>query len=242
MIYAATRVGKNHSVSEDAVLIGTEILRDTETVMEYPETGFVCIADGVGGNSRGDQASQLVLEGLLSLDLTTVSLDTGLHKVNEDLIQKAKETGLSDMAATLTGICHSERDCQLLHIGNTRAYIKQGNYLKQLTSDHTTYNWLKSTGQIEAAEGCNKSEITNCFGGGDPALLSKLVITDIASFSMMVLTSDGIHDHVDIDDLEDIICGDIPRGEICSRIIEKAVADGSEDDMTVVIICPAEEM
>lgn len=242
MIYAATHIGKNHFTSEDAVLVGSEILRNTEAVIEYPKAGFICIADGVGGNGGGDQASQLVLEELLLLDRKTVSMQEGLHGINEDLIQKAKDAGLPDMATTLTGLYLSDDGCQLLHVGNTRAYIKQGKYLKQITSDHTTYNWLKSTGQTEAAEACNKSEITNCFGGRDPLLLSKLVITDIAPFSMMILTSDGIHDHVDIDDLENIICGEVPMEEKCSRIMDKAIEGGSEDDMTIVIIFPSEEL
>lgn len=242
MIYAATHIGKNHSTSEDGVLVGSEILRDTDAVIAYPEVGFICIADGVGENGGGDQASQFVLESLLLLGPKALGLQEGLYRINEELVEKAKEMGLSDMATTLTGLYLSDDGCQLLHVGNTRAYIKQGKYLKQLTSDHTTYNWLKSTGQAAAAEACNKSEITNCFGGGDPVLLSKLVITDITLFSMMVLTSDGIHDHVGIDDLEDVICGDMPTDEKCSQIIEKAIEGGSEDDMTIVLICPTEEM
>ncbi len=124
------------------------------------------------------------------------------------------------------------------YIGNTRAYIKQGKYLKQITSDHTTYNWLRSSGQSEAAEKSNKSEITNCFGGKNPSLLSKLYIADCQEFSLALLTSDGIHEYLDLDTLESIISGEGSLEAKCEEIIRSAVDAGSEDDLSVVVICP----
>ena len=54
----------------------------------------------------------------------------------------------------------------MIHCGNSRIYSLQGNFLKQVTEDQTTYQWLMATGNIEAAEHCNKSEIRGAFGGG----------------------------------------------------------------------------
>ena len=51
----------------------------------------------------------------------------------------------------------------------------------------------------------------------------------------MLFTSDGIHEYVDIDNLETIINGDISEEDKCKQIVELAVANGSEDDLTVVI-------
>jgi serine/threonine protein phosphatase PrpC len=157
------------------------------------------------------------------------------------LISCALDEGIaSDMATTLTGILVANDGYRIVHIGNTRAYIKQGKYLKQITSDHTTFNWLMSSGQIEAAEHCNKSEITNCFGGKNPALLSKLYIADCQQFSLALLTSDGVHDYVDLDTLEEILAGEGSYDDKCEEIISRAKHAGSEDDLSVVIICPLE--
>lgn len=207
MIYVASRIGLHHEVSEDSILIGSHVLTDTAEVLCMPKSGFVCVADGVGGNQGGAQASQYVLEALAEAENTNVeSLRELLVKTNNTLIKKAKEDEVaSRMATTLTGIFVQEGAFHLIHVGNTRAFVKQGRYFKQITSDHTTYNWLKSIGQIEAAEACNKNEITNCLGGADPALLSKLVVSDIPPFSLMVLTSDGVHEYVDLDTLENIL-------------------------------------
>ena len=94
---------------------------------------------------------------------------------------------------------------------------------------------------MEAAENCNKSEITNCFGGADNRLLSKLVVSELAPFSVLLLTSDGVHDHVDLDTLEDILNGKGDYLTKCEMMIAAAVNNGSEDDMTVVIAIPSGE-
>ncbi len=242
MIYVATCSGKNHTISEDAVLVGQELLSETSDNLPFPLKGFVCVADGVGGNHGGAQASHFVLEALVEAnDIQPDALKECLEKINDRLIACAKEDPeAASMATTLTGVFADDGAFYLFHIGNTRAFVKQGNYLKQITSDHTTYNWLKSAGQIEAAEVCNKNEITNCFGGGDSNLLSKLYISEIQPFSLMVLTSDGVHEHIDIDTLEDMLCREGPYDEKCQEILSKAIENGSEDDLSIVILCPEE--
>ncbi len=239
MVYLSSRAGKRHQQSEDAVLVGSDFLNDTTKELQLPASGFVCVADGVGGNAGGAQASKFVLCAAAEYDPCKKDQDlrSFLISVNEDLIQYAAQDGQSaNMATTLTGFLFSDTAITLLHVGNTRAYIKQGKYLKQITSDHTTYNWLVSNGQLEAAEQCNRSEITSCFGGGRSELLSKLFIAEYPAFSVALLTSDGIHDFVNIDTLEDILNNDEPYPNKCESIITQAIASGSEDDLTVVII------
>ena len=48
MIYLATQKGINKVESEDAVLIGTQVICDTVGEYAIPQTGFICVADGVG--------------------------------------------------------------------------------------------------------------------------------------------------------------------------------------------------
>ena len=100
---------------------------------------------------------------------------------------------------------------------------------------------MLSSGQVEAAQNCNKSEITNCFGGNNPALLSKLLVTECQQFSLALLTSDGVHEYVDLDFLEAIITGEGSLRDKCEEIFQRAINAGSEDDISVVIICPSEE-
>ena len=242
MIYIVTHAGIGKDVSEDTVLVGNQLYSDVTDTAEIPEDGFICVADGVGGNNAGEEASSFVLQALSECKWED---DDALHKrltdIHRQLIEKSKEDGrLSRMATTLSGLCVRNGEMKLIHIGNTRVYAMQGHYLKQLTPDHTVYRWLQSLGRVEEAEACNKNEITNCFGGGDEKLIEKLLIVPVNSVNLLLITSDGIHEYVSIDDLEDILNSDIPDDEKCSAIQEAAQLAGSTDDMTAVLICVQE--
>ena len=82
MIYVSTHAGKQHSISEDAVLIGSEVLTEASDTLPMPECGFICVADGVGGNRGGDQASQYVL-GELSKYQETADVNLELVFISE---------------------------------------------------------------------------------------------------------------------------------------------------------------
>ena len=239
MIYVATKCGKSHSASEDTALVGTEIFVNTNATVPFPQLGFICVADGVGGNCGGAKASSYICTALAEAEgLHPDMLQHYLCEENEALIQLSnKASEYSNMATTLSGVYVVDDEMFLFHVGNSRVYAKQGNYLKQLTSDHTTYNWLLSTGNAEAALVCNKSEITNCFGGGNASLISKLTVARCNNFSSLLLTSDGIHDYVDIDHLESILNGDAAGEEKCMQILSLAQAAGSKDDLTVILAC-----
>ena len=51
----------------------------------------------------------------------------------------------------------------------------------------------------------------------------------------ILLSSDGIHEYVSTDELEDFILGDINK-ETMQKIADKARDNGSEDDKTIVVI------
>lgn len=238
MIYAMTHCGKSHEVSEDSVVVGKHVITDDCAEFDIPETGFVCIADGVGGNNGGAQASSFICEMLANEDsCCEETLKSKLIAVNDALITLASNTdSLKMMASTLSGVFIKNNNYYLIHVGNTRAYLKQGRYLKQITTDHTTYNWLMSSMQYSAAQNCNKNEISNCFGGANAALLDRLYILALPEFSVMLLTSDGVHDYVQIDTLEEILDNNCLPHEKCRKIIQQALNEGSSDDMSVVLI------
>ena len=121
MIYVSTHAGKRHSISEDAVLVGSHVLKETFEVLPMPACGFICVADGVGGNCGGDRASQFVLGELSKYrDIVDGDLAECLKEINEDLIvTAASDRFAADMATTLTGFYINNGQLKLIHVGNT---------------------------------------------------------------------------------------------------------------------------
>ena len=115
MIYVATHAGKGHAESEDAVLVGKNVLSETAGTFPVPRRGFVCVADGVGGNRGGAQAARFVLRALANREESGgAALKPFLEEVNDALLAAAQREGdAPDMATTLTGLYFADSGWKL---------------------------------------------------------------------------------------------------------------------------------
>lgn len=235
-IYAFLEKGIGKSVSEDTILVGSEIIKEGYFFTEnLPHC--VGVADGVGGNAGGREASEFVISKMV--DVPSDDLYSFAKEMNNQLITYASTiSGKETMATTFSGLFFANDSCKaILHVGNTRVYAIRGMYLKQLTKDHTTVEWLKDRGQFEAAENVPGNEITACFGSGNNARLKQLSVIELdRPYSGYILTSDGIHDYLDDEELEDFLVeGDFTESAF-REIIEHAKANGSADDKSIILI------
>lgn len=235
-IIAITQKAPNKHENEDRIIVGKSIVAEGNFVTEITD-GCIAIADGVGGHNAGYVASHFVANNLAMSKNITVEL---LEHINAELLELAKSKDeYRGMATTLSGIELSQEHIRLFSVGNTRIYtIQSGKYLKQLTTDDTTLNYLLTTRQLKQEEADSfdrKNEITACFGGG-AIDLCKIKLNVIEQLSSPVLmTSDGIHDHISIDQMEDIIseCG--ISSATCEKMIEAARNSGSTDDISILL-------
>lgn len=253
------KIGVNKKECEDHALIYTKgntplIENNTQGSVEITLPAIVAVADGVGGTPGGFDASKFVLTEISKLDFEEIfdsnieenellkSLKNKFLKINDDLITYASEiSGKTKMATTLSCAMISENKIITVHCGNTRIYSKNSMYLKQLTTDHTTYQNFMNQGLIDAAENCNKCEITSCFGGGDARFVAWIRFENVKLNDKLpkslILTSDGIHEFVDENDFEDILNEkDIDTLQKTENLIQNALKHDSHDDKTIIII------
>lgn len=240
-VFVKQGYGKN--VCEDASLCNTRIFRNEMASVEDKGLRCIAVADGVGGQAGGELACQYMLQRLHATDfgdMTETDLRQLMKSYNRELLQYASENpGKEKMATTLTCIVSAKNGFCLLHGGNTRLYGMQGKYLKQLTHDQTSWQRLMDIGQYDAAQQCNKSEIYGCFGGGNSQYAEKLVIEQFPENIFpytLVMTSDGVHDFVDIDFMEETLMHAQSDEQAAQKIAEKARQNGSIDDQTIVIV------
>lgn len=235
-IIAITQKGPNKDENEDRIIVGKSIVEEGNFVTEITD-GCLAIADGVGGHNAGYVASHFVANSLTMSKNITVEL---LASINAELLELAKSREeYQGMATTLAGIELSQEQIRLFSIGNTRIYsLQSGKYLKQLTADDTTLNYLLATGQLkqeEAESFDRKNEITACFGGGTIDLF-KIKLNVIKPLnSPFFITSDGIHDHISIDQMEDIIAEYGLSSASCEKMIVAARNSGSTDDISILL-------
>lgn len=239
-IYVKTGFGKKKC--EDTAVLNETLFDSYLTSVEIENIECIGIGDGVGGNAGGRIASRYIAHEIGKFDFKNMEENEIKHvvnKINNNLINYASMLACQEeMATTFTGLIAGKNGYYLIHAGNTRMYIMQGSYLKQLTNDHTTHTYLMKCGYHEAAERCNKSEINCCFGGGNPDYANRLKIKKIFDSDLpntFIFTSDGIHDFVDISDIEDLLDQSKSDEEASQKIIKKATQNGSKDDKTIII-------
>lgn len=235
-IIAITRKGPSKVENEDRIVIGKNLLAEGNVQATF-SSGIVAVADGVGGNNAGAVASHFVAQNLTSIDEASQEV---FARINSDLLQLSETcANYSNMATTLSGICVSGSKTILFSVGNTRVYLLQGGkYLKQLTNDDTTLNYLLATGHLAAEDAesfSRKNEITACFGGGAAHLL-KIKCNPVDSLTApFMMTSDGIHDYVSVDQMEDIISEYGLSFNTCEALAAAARAGGSHDDISIIL-------
>ena len=235
-VFSYMEKGSGKSVSEDTILVGDGILKEGFYTMDGVFS-CVAVADGVGGNAGGRDASEYVASCFRKF--WEDDLISAARKINEELISYARKIPLKEnMATTFSGVFfYNSLPYKILHIGNCRVSAIQGAYLKQLTTDHTTVEWLRSRGMYEAAECAPGNEITACFGSGDSARLQQLTMLEIdRNFIGYLLTSDGIHDYLEIEDMEDFLDAKDYSEDAFIALAKKAADNGSTDDKSIVLI------
>lgn len=239
----SVEIGSGKTECEDTAIFNGTIINNQIVCIDDNALRCIGVADGVGGNPGGRIASRYIAHQFCQTDFTNMvecEIQQFVDKVNAELINHAGTIpGKTEMATTLTCVVATDDGYYLVHAGNTRLYVMQGSYLKQLTTDHTTYNWLMDCGQYEAAEQCNRSEINCCLGGGNTQYANRLVIEKLFDDGFpdtLVLTSDGIHEFVDIDSIEDALVASKSDSDVAKMITTKARQNGSTDDKTIIIV------
>ncbi|WP_298586153.1 PP2C family serine/threonine-protein phosphatase [uncultured Megasphaera sp.] len=239
-VYWSTIKGTDKAGSEDRVLVGQRISFE-ETSQAVIDHGFVAVADGVGGNYGGADAASFVCQSVSNIDEPSKIL---FQRINHLLIEKSSSNYAYNMATTFSGIymAPDKADLIVFHVGNTRIYaIQAGKYLRQITEDDTVVQHLIKTGKLTEEEAENysaRNEITACFGGGKETLLQmdEIHLRDKVP-KQLLLTSDGIHEYLSIDEMETILAGvDDDKIKLVKTMVEQAIVNGSQDDCTAIFV------
>ena len=235
-VFAYMEHGENKVCSEDTMVASGQVCKDG--YFSFNASGnCVAVADGVGGNAGGQEASEFVTS-MLKAGIVGDAKEAALQ-INEELISYAKTIpGKEQMATTLTALLfNKEKPAYVLHVGNTRLSAIQGEYLKRITRDHTTVEFLRSRGDFDAAENAPQSEITSCFGAGNMATISQLQVYEIdKNYAGFVITSDGLHDYLDEEVIEDFIARGIFSEDAFKSLVQQARDNGSQDDISVIVV------
>ena len=187
-----THRGNHRATNEDAIL-------------DQPERGLWAVADGMGGHSAGDVASQTICSALGQLplgdDLATRvdQVEDRLLEVNEALRLYAQEQVNADGApltvgSTVVSLLVDGDVGVALWAGDSRLYRCRNGRLRQVTRDHNPVSDLLDSGGVTEAEAlaADTNVVTRAVGG-QFGLTLDVAVFDLRPGDLLLLCSDGLY-------------------------------------------------
>jgi serine/threonine protein phosphatase PrpC len=260
-----SHTGKVRASNEDHFFV-TRIGRYLETLLtslppgEVPEraeeAGYAMIvADGLGGHAGGELAARMAISGLVKLILAmpdwifrldeSVAADATRRSkrrfryLNELLIEHgSRDPDLHGMGTTLTAARNLSPDLQIVHVGDSRAYLLRETRLHRLTRDHTYLQLLLDSKQLSPEEAVNfgpRHVLVNALGGNSEDVEVDVDQLELMSGDRILLCSDGLTDLLDDDAIRLALLECRPSAEACQRLVDLALERGGRDNVTVVV-------
>jgi len=203
------------------------------------------IADGVGGQDRGEVASQLAVETALRMFRESKE-NIPPRNVLWDLVNAANlavyDKGMDHrengrMATTLIVSVFRNTEVTIGHVGDSRTYLVQGGKTQQITADHTYAAMQQKLGLIstqEAAHSEMRSMLMRSIGR-EPTVQVDLYSVRVNQGDYIVQCTDGVHQFMTEEEICEIVTH-APPDEACKQLLALAEKRGTEDNLTVQVV------
>ena len=204
----------------------------------------VAVSDGMGGHRAGETASRLAVEALdRALQSSESEWEATLMNAFREANQAVHDLAQSDdamygMGCTLVAALCDEIRFVAANVGDSRLYYFDGKELRQITHDHSFVAELVRRGIItreEAKTHPRRNLITRAIGTEDH-VSADIFCCDWNRGDMLLLCSDGLCGVLDDAETAAFLRNSIDLDATCASLISRALALGSRDNITVVLV------
>ncbi len=260
-VHGLTHPGKVRTRNEDHFLlasihkrlrvISTSVPLEHVSAYEDRLAFLAMVADGVGGLSRGDEASATALEAAMRYvaessdcyyraepgsDRFEQELVAAAMRAHEAVRAKAEAAGGRGMATTLTLYLGVWPHYYLLQVGDSRCYVFRDGQLTQLSRDQTVAQDLVDQGVLSPAEAPRTrfSHVLSSAIGADEAapVVSRL---QQAWGVANLICSDGLTKHVSDARIAEVLGSMTSSKQAAEQLLQDALDDGGTDNITIIV-------
>ena len=238
-VSAYTETGRVRAINEDSFLATDPMF---------------FVADGMGGHSFGDRASQAAIAALAARvpgasDPTPDDVREAVASANTAVrdLSAPEDIGQARAGTTLTGVARVTTDTgthwMVVNVGDSRVYTWDGRFLEQLTVDHSAVQELLDTGAITPEQALRHPErnvITRALGADDVVEPDVWVLPAHASQTFLIC-SDGLTKELSDEMIASILAGDVvfgdePEDSPARQLVEAADVAGGHDNITAIVL------
>ncbi|MCF6281089.1 MAG: Stp1/IreP family PP2C-type Ser/Thr phosphatase [Candidatus Polarisedimenticolaceae bacterium] len=212
--------------------------------MEWPEIGLWVVADGMGGHSSGDLASNMIIDHISHLllpeklsDIIDLLEDT-LEEVNQQLLQTAQQRGgNTTIGSTVVVMLVYNNLALLLWVGDSRAYLFREGQLTRLTQDHTQVEELIEQGLLlrEDAEKHPSANIITRAVGATEDFFVDITSYEIREGDIFLLCSDGLDKEVNEQEISELLGKTGSAKQLAQSLLDLTLERGARDNVTITL-------
>ena len=203
------------------------------------------VADGVGGASKGERASQYAAQKVLYEYYRYPEMDLGerlrqaFRLAGNEIYHYAEESErFMQMATTMVAAVIRGDTLTIANVGDSRAYLIRDGLIQQITRDHSFVGEMVRDNQMSEAEARrsrNKNRITRSLGGELNVKVD--VFSDIAlqPGDKILLCSDGLTRYTTSQNLQELTDLGEPE-EIVQRLVDFANRSGGVDNISALLV------
>ena len=211
------------------------------------------VADGVGGGPEGDRASEGAITALLGYVSETVGcfnsysaskehelfekLEATVRGVHEKLIAEHSGKRGHAPATTLTMVLLIWPRAYLIHVGDSRAYVRRAGRVQQLTRDQTIGEYMMNIGawtEEQAAKARPADTLSSAIGGSELEPVVGLV--DLEPGDGLMLCTDGVTKHLSNERIASVLGGSGSAESMGKQLLDDALAEGGTDNIAVIVV------
>lgn len=222
-----TDVGRVRHINEDAFL-------------DSAEQRLWVVADGMGGQSRGDYASSAVVAQLgafprqKSVLANLQDMESRLQVAHE----KCQTAFRKHRPGTTVVAMHAHGSyCFLLWAGDSRVYRLREQQLEQLTRDHSQAQEKFARGEIteEELENHHSAHVLTRSVGAHKNLRLDMEYSPVQAGDRYLLCSDGLSGPLEFEDIRAALGQGSPE-QACQSLVDVALKKGGPDNITAVVV------
>lgn len=256
--------GRQRTTNADHYLI-VRLGRHQETVAtslpdgvvppRFDEYGYgMVVADGVGADGS-ELASRLAISTLAELVLRFGRWNVRVNEsIAREIVQRAERfyrqvgqrvtreatqhPSLAGMGTTLTAFFSAGRECFVVHVGHSRAYLYRNGLLARLTRDQTVAQRVAETGRAaptELAAHDLRHILTDAIGGHGGEAHVEIENYPLLDGDTVLLCTNGLTDAVSEERIAELLQRQATPMEQCRTLVDLALEHGGPDNVTALV-------
>ena len=213
-------------------------------------TVLAVVCDGMGGARSGNIASKLAIDvfvdevvrsykSSLSQEQLGQLLQGAVKLANFTVYDQARQfEDFAGMGTTLVAALLSGKNATIVNVGDSRCYHITRSDIRRVTVDHSVVQMMVDRGELTAEEARNypgRNYITRAVGT-EPTVESDLFAIRVERGDALLLSSDGLHNEVDDQEILFEVVHGVNNDNCCQRLLDIANMRGSPDNVTSVLV------